>query len=573
MANHLTVSVGQRSDKGLKSINQDFHDVCVPPEPQLSAKGVVIAMADGISTSDVSQIASQTAVNSFISDYFSTAESWSVKTSGLRVLTAINSWIYAQSQQSQHRFDKNKGYVCTFSALVVKSATAHIFHTGDTRIYRLQQNTLEQLTQDHRLWISEEKSYLSHALGIYTQPEIDYRTFAVEQGDIFIIATDGIYEYANAEVIAKHIHQYSHDLDLAAQTILEHALSLGSDDNLSIQIVRIDNLPEQNANEMVQHFVDLPFPPILEARMEFDGYRIVRELHASSRSHIYLAIDCETNEQVTIKAPSIDLREDAAYLERFFMEEWIAKRINNAHVLKPCLQTRKRHFAYIVTEFIEGQTLRQWMTDHPKPSISVVREIVGQIAKGLRAFHRLEMLHQDLRPENIMIDHLGTVKIIDFGSTQVAGIAEMMSPITLSPILGTPQYTAPEYFVGDAASSSSDLFSLGVITYEMLTGELPYGPLIARTKTKAAQQRLHYYSAREENREVPAWIDDAIEKAVHLKPQKRYAELSEFIVDLRQPNQAFLNKTRLPLLERNPVLFWKGVAFALLLINIAILSW
>ena len=152
-------------------------------------------------------------------------------------------------------------------------------------------------------------------------------------------------------------------------------------------------------------------------------------MHASSRSHVYLAMDTESDTQVILKTPSIDLQGDPAYLERFLIEEWIARRINSPYVLKPCLQTRKRNYLYIVTEYIKGQTLTQWMIDHPKPDVESVRGIVEQIAKGLRAFHRLEMLHQDLRPANIMIDMTGTVKIIDFGSTRVAGLMEMTKAI------------------------------------------------------------------------------------------------------------------------------------------------
>ena len=152
--------------------------------------------------------------------------------------------------------------------------------------------------------------------------------------------------------------------------------------------------------------------------MVLDGYQIVREIHGSSRSHIYLAVDSADGAMVAVKIPSIDLRGDPAYLQRFMMEEWVARRINSAHVLKPCIQSRRHNYLYVVTEFIDGQTLTQWMIDNPKPDLETVRGIVEQIAKGLQAFHRLEMLHQDLRPDNIMIDRTGTVKIIDFGSVQ-----------------------------------------------------------------------------------------------------------------------------------------------------------
>ena len=310
----------------------------------------------------------------------------------------------------------------------------------------------------------------------------------------------------------------------------------------------------------------------LDARAIFDGYQIIRELHASSRSHIYLAVDGETQQKVVIKTPSIDLQEDPAYLERFLMEEWIARRINCAHVLKPCLQTRKRNFIYVATEYIEGQTLAQWMLDNPKPELDTVRRFIDQIAKGLQAFHRLEMLHQDLKPDNVMIDHTGTLKIIDFGATRVAGMMEIASPIEQINLLGAAQYAASEYFLGESGSSRSDIFSLGIIAYQMLSGKLPYGVAVPKSRTRAAQRKLVYESVLRDDREIPAWIDEAIKKAVHPDPFKRYGELSEFIYDLHHPNSAFLNKTRAPLIERHPVLFWKAVSFLLMLALIVVLS-
>ena len=572
MSSQLKVSIGQYSDKGRKSINQDFHGVYIPEEPQLTSKGIAIALADGISSSDVSQIASEATVTGFLEDYFCTSEAWSVKKSAHRVLTATNSWLYSQTQQGQYRFDKDRGYVCTLSAMIIKSTTAHIFHLGDTRVYRLRDNALEQLTSDHRLWVSQDKSYLSRAMGINAQFEIDYDALQVDRGDVFLLVTDGIYESVSSRFMAKVINEQGDDLDAAAKIISDEAYQQGSTDNLTAQIVRIDELPSQNIDEMYQQLTELPFPPILEARATFDGYKIIREVHASSRSHVYLAVDIETDIQVIIKTPSIDLQSAPAYLDRFLMEEWIARRINSAHVLKPCTQTRKPNYLYIVTEFIDGQTLTQWMIDNPKPGLETVRGIIEQIAKGLRAFHRLEMLHQDLRPENIMIDGTDTVKIIDFGSTKVAGVMEISRSIEQNNLLGTAQYTAPEYFLGESGTPRSDLFSLGVITYQMLTGNLPYGVQVAKATTRAAQKKIKYSAIPSDDHDIPVWIDETLRRAVHPDPYKRYGELSEFLFDLRHPNKAFLNKTRPPLLERDPVIFWKGVSFILTIIIVILLN-
>jgi len=573
MSSQLRVSIGQYSDKGQKDINQDFYGYHVPNAPLLLSKGIAVALADGISSSEVSQIASKAAVSGFLEDYFCTSEAWSVKQSARRVLIATNSWLFSQSQQNHvYRIDKNKGYVCTFSTLILKSATAYLFHVGDSRIYRLRDNNFEQLTDDHRHWTSQDHSYLSRALGITSDIEIDYLTLPVEQGDMFILATDGIYEHVSPEFVMDTINTNFEDLDKAAQLITSHAYEAGSSDNLTIQIVRVDELHNQDANELYQQLTELPFPPILQARMKFDGYTIIREVHASHRSHVYLALNDETKTQVIIKTPSVDLQGDPEYLERFLMEEWIARRINSPYVLKPYRQTHKQNYLYIVMEYIEGQTLTQWMVDNPKPHIETVRGIVEQIAKGLLAFHRLEMLHQDLRPDNIMIDHTGTVKIIDFGSTQVAGLMEIATPLERTTILGTAQYTAPEYFLGETGTTRSDMFSLGVITYQMLVGTLPYGTRVSQARTKAAQRKLIYNSVLRDDREIPAWIDDVLKKMLQPDPYKRYEELSEFMYDLRKPNKAFLNKTAPPLIDRDPVLFWKMVSLILTIIIAVLLT-
>lgn len=565
MTQQLRISVGQYSDKGRKEINQDFHGICIPKEPQLSGKGIAIALADGISSSAVSQEAAQAAVLALLEDYYCTSDAWSVKTSAEHVLVATNSWLHSQTQQSQHRYDRERGYVCTFSGMVIKSTTAHLFHVGDARIYQLKDGALKQLTEDHRVRVSSVQSYLARALGMDRKVEVDYLPMPLSVGDVFMLATDGVYEFTDAAFVSAAVKRCADQLDQAAREIVDEALRRGSGDNLTLQIIRIDELPSPESNEMYRQLSELPFPPLLEARMNFDGYQIIREIKASARSHIYLAVDGDTGERVVIKTPSVDQADNTAFLERFLIEEWIAKRINSPHVLKPCSQTRKRNFIYVVTEYIEGQTLAQWMIDNPKPDLPAVRGIIEQIAKGLQAFHRLEMVHQDLKPDNIMLDGTGTVKILDFGATRVAGIMEIATPIEQINLLGSAAYAAPEYFLGENGSSRSDVFSLGVIAYQMLSGRLPYGADVARARTKAAQKKLAYKTVLNEEREIPAWVDDAIRKAVEPDPFERYEELSEFVYDLHHPNNAFLNKTRPPLIERNPVIFWKSISLVLLL--------
>ena len=568
MARELKLAIGQYSDRGRKDINQDFHGAMIPLQPLLGLKGIAVGLADGISSSAVSRIASEAAIAGFLSDYYCTPESWSVKTSAQRVIDATNSWLHAQTMRGNHAYDKDKGYVCTLDVMICKSRAAHIFHIGDARVYRLSGAGLEQLTTDHRVVISSEESYLGRALGANPQVEIDYRVVPLDIGDIFVLATDGVYEHCDASFVAGVLDQ---DLDTAAKAIAEHAYNRGSKDNLTVQIVRIDDLPHGDADEILGQAAELPLPPLLEPRAVFDGYDIVRPIHASSRSHIYLAADKDSGSLVALKIPSIDLRGDPDYRRRFLMEEWIARRIDNAHVLKAHRSSRDKKFLYTVAEFVEGQTLTQWMIDNPRPDLEIVRGIVEQIAAGLRAFHRLEMVHQDLRPENIMIDRTGTAKIIDFGSTKITGVIEAAPSIGHDGVLGTVQYTAPEYLLGEGGSPRADIFSIGVIAYQMLTGKLPYGAQMAQARTRAQQRKIAYGPAPDANRAIPAWMDAALRKSVHPDPARRYEELSEFTFDLRHPNRAFLNAEPAPLIERNPLLFWQVLTAILVCIIMLLL--
>jgi serine/threonine protein phosphatase PrpC len=567
----LRVSIGQHSEAGRKPANQDFHGACVPAGSTLAAKGIALAIADGISSSEAGRLAAEAAVRSFLDDYYCTADAWSVSRSAQRVLAATNSWLHAQTQRGQGRFDKDRGHVCTFSALVLKSTTAHLFHVGDTRICRWHGASIEPLTEDHRVSVDGEQSYLARALGVGPHVEIDYLALPLARGDVFLLCSDGVHEHLDAAAFSQALAEHPQDLDAAARQVVADALRRGSPDNLTLQILRVDDLPDGEASELHARRLALQLPPPLAARMAFDGYRIERDLHHSARSHLWLATDEETGRRVALKVPSTDLQHDEAALDRFLLEEWVARRIDNPHVLKPHVRTRPREHLYVAMEFVEGQTLAQWMLDHPRPSLETVRGIVEQVANGLQAFHRLEMLHQDLRPQNLMVDAAGTLRIIDFGSAWVAGLADDALD-RASPALGTVQYMAPEYFLGHGGTPRSDQFSLGVIAYQLLTGRLPYGAQLARCTTAAAQRGLAYRPARDDERDLPAWVDAALRKAVHVVPSKRHEALSEFVEDLRRPSPDFLDGQGEALLQRHPLLFWKVTTLLLAVAVIALLG-
>lgn len=565
--NVLSVETGQFSSAGHKAENQDFHGVMIPNGAALTHKGIAGVLCDGISTSRHGRTAAETAVRNFLTDYYCTSETWTVATSAGRVIRAVNSWLHSQSRTAPTR---EQGHVCTFAALILKGRSGYLFHAGDSRICRLDGKSLECLTGDHRIELGAGKSYLGRALGLEQVAEFDHQQVDLCEGDVFVMTTDGVHDFLPPAAIAAIING-TPDPGQAAAKAVDAALAAGSDDNLTIQILRVKGLPDQESLDVLADPITLQPAALPQVPGVYEGYRILRELHANSRSHIFLAED-QNGQAVALKFPSMDLREDDDYLRRMALEEWAARRMSSPHVVQAMPPARPRKSLFLAFEYLEGQTLRQWMADNPNPGLEAVRGIVEQIVRGMRAFHRKEMIHQDLRPENIFLDTHGTVKLIDFGSVRIAGVLEAAPLSDKGDILGTHQYSAPEFFLGYAGTALSDQFSLGVIVYEMLTGRLPYGSAVARATTHKSQSKLKYRSAAHISERIPEWVDAAIAKSVHPVPGKRHEALSAFLEDLRRPNPVTAGRGFIPFSERDPVRFWQFVSAAFALLSLVLFT-
>ncbi len=554
------IDIGQHSEKGPKETNDDSFGVLLPEPPLCETKGVAMAIADGMSSCAQPKAASETAVKSFLEDYYATHESWSVETSVSRVLTSVNRWLYGQGQGAS-----GHGLVTTFTGAVLKAGVLHVFHVGDSRLSLLRGGELRPLTRLHRIAIGEKRDYLSRALGIDVAVRVEHREVAVETGDILIFTSDGVHDVLKDADIAARIEEHADDLNAAAKAICKAALDAGSCDNVTCQLVRIVNPGMPDEHTWHKRLSALPFPPPLEPGQVLDGLHVVRELHASSRSQVYLVRDSESDRLMVMKTPSPNYEDDPAYIEHFMREEWIGRLVDSPHVAKVIRRETPRTFLYFCLEYIEGPTLRQWMNDNPRPDLNKVRDITRQIVSGLRAFHRREIIHQDLKPENIKIDRDGTVKLIDFGSAHVASLEELHLPAEDRGPLATAGYVAPEALNGARPDKRQDIYSLGVIVYEMLTGRLPYGKPLESARQAA---RAQYRPVKRFNPEVPIWMDRAIEKAVAKDPERRYQLMSEFLRDLARPNPQFVTANTAPLIERNPEAFWKWLAVASLLLNL-----
>ena len=569
MSNSLKIDIGLYSSAGVKPENQDSLNHCTPTDESLESKGIVTVLADGVSTSEAAKQASQTAVTSFVSDYYSTPDTWSTKKSCQQIISAINSWLFKQGSSHANEL---KGWVTTFDAIIFKSTTAYILHIGDSRVYRLRDGKLKQLTRDHITWLNAERSYLSRALGVDSALQIDFKTETLMEGDIYLQTSDGVHEFIPEEEIIELLGS-SQSTEEIAQRLVEKAIANQSDDNLSALVAKVVNLPNETKEEVYNKLFELPFPPELQPGMILEGYKILQELSVSPRSQIYLARDLKNDQELVLKTPSANYSDDPWYLDGFVREEWIGQRLKHPGLMKTYKPRAKKQFLYFTTEYIKGQTIGQWITEHSEPKISTVREYIEQLSCALRAMHRQDVIHQDLKPDNVMINDKDRVKIIDFGAVHAAGLAELATVLQRQHPEGTLNYTAPEYLMGESGSKRSDIFSLGVICYEMLCGKLPYKEKIANKFKLKDYKSMRYISIQTHRPDLPDWLDVVLKKACEPNPTKRYGLISEFIHDLKTPkNIVARTEEKEPLIKRDPVLFWQGVSFILLILLIISIS-
>lgn len=568
----LTLGIASLNEAGIKPINEDAVGWKVPTDTHiLTNKGAIFVVADGVSTAEAGREASQTAVERFIDEYYQTPETWSVKHAGEKVLATINLRLFRKS----HEFNtENKGFLCTFSAAVIKSRTLHFFHVGDSRIYHYRRGVIKQLTTDHVATIAENRTCLSRALGMDSSLNIDYGHIDLEVDDLLLLTSDGVHDFIPPPCLKDVLIRREEPL-LMVESLKQQTIANDSDDNYSAIVVGVQQLPDENLEDYSAQLTRLPFPPNLEPGMKLDGYRIIKELFASSRSQLYLVEDEETGERLAMKTPSRNYEDDISYIDRFVQEEWIGSRISSPHVVRIIRQSRPRSCLYYLMEFIDGIGLDRWIEQNQPPSPKKAIELVEQIAHGLEAFHSNEAIHQDLKPGNVLLTPQGRAVIVDFGSVYVAGLAELHRPLVHEGALGTATYSDPLYLMGKNPGIQGDVYALATIAYEIFTGNLPYGDTIGECRTAFDYDHLRYHCAAKYNPVIPTWFDRALEKGVAFDLEERYRNIDELLRDLKQPNPNFLKDD--PVVEKSAskLLFWKllsGFWFITLLLVIYLFS-
>lgn len=554
MHTELKIDASSRSIAGIKPVNEDSVGICVPEDAyQRINKGVLLVVADGVSSAEAGAEASQTAVERFLEEYYQTPDTWSVSNCGEKILSTINLKLYRKSHEFQ---DETKGFLCTFSGLVIKGRTAHFFHVGDSRIFLLRGDALTQITTDHKAAIGDKKTVLARAVGMDNRLNIDYGRVPLEAGDRLLLTSDGVHDFVPRDDLRSLLARPA-SAEQLAQELIDAAQANRSDDNISAVVAIVHELPSENLDDYSAKLTRLPFPPALEPGMKLDGYLVLKELFASSRSQLYLVQDEETGIILAMKTPSTNYVDDTAYIDRFIQEEWIGTRIQHPNVVKVIRQPRKRTFLYYVMAFVKGDGLDKWMKANCPPSPKKAIHLVKQIAKGLEAFHSNEAVHQDLKPGNIMITDDQQAIIVDFGSVFVAGLSERAIPNVGDGVLGTAGYSDPLYLKGQNPGIQGDVYSIGTIVYEMFTGKLPYGEGIEQCRTAFDFDQLRYIPATQYNPVIPEWFDGALKKATSFDLEERYHTIAAFMKDLLEPNPDFLRDDPVEQRSASTLLFWK----------------
>lgn len=561
----LLISYGQAFVAPDRREHRSSMSVRIPEAPTLQAKGGCAIISDSVARNSLAKQAGDLSVRGFLADYFSTPDHWDLKVSATRVLRALNSWCYSQSQHV-----RNGSFVSSLSALILRHREGHLFHMGDTLVFRLRGAEFEQLSRDHVTDLGGYR-YPSRALGLDGSLDIDYTPLALKQGDLFLFTTQAVGGTLLPSDYVRLIRQDASDLDAACERLADEAKARAQErgyggEQFCFQLVRIDELPDEVNDHPGRVYGDLPIPPELSPGERFDGFEILSVLSRTAQSRVYHVRDVHSQREMVMKAPSPELSLRNAYLEHFLLQQWVVERVNSPYVVKVMEPSRPRRYLYYLMAYVAGETLHSWAERHPQASLAQRLEIANQLGKAVQALHNRDVLHQQINPENILIDPHGKLVLADFSACHVREADGHRHSGELLAQVGYSQHTAPEYALGDSVGRRSDQYSLASTTYWLLTGQLPYQLTPDKLRSHTDLEGLAYRSARGTNPEISADLDDALRRALDPQRALRFRRMSEFLRALRVPLGRARKESR-----QDSRRFWQGVAGILLLL--LVLSW
>ncbi|MDE1145941.1 MAG: protein phosphatase 2C domain-containing protein [Azospirillaceae bacterium] len=552
----IEVRVGWCSETGRRSRNEDYVGACLGTAAQRQGQGVVAAIADGVSGAPAGRVAAELAVRGFIDFYLGERQTLGVRRAAAHAAEAINRWVHGQGRADPER----QGMATTLTAVILRGRVAHILHVGDTRLYRLRDGRLSQLTEDHVHPGPDQRHILRRAVGLEDALRADYAAEPLREGDRLVLTTDGVHGALSARDLVR-LAAREPTPEGASRALVDAALAAGSQDNATALVIDVMALPPADHGELASLSADLPILALPRPGDVVDGYRIGHHLSDGRYSAVFLTAPAAGEAPLVLKFPKPSVTGDASHRLAFVREGWVAARVRSpwlgeAMAVPPGRQTR----LYTLMPYYPGQTLAGRLKNPPRIGVAEGVGLVVKLAKAVAALHRAGIIHRDIKPDNAIIDGKGGLRLIDLGVVRLPGLEEPAA----EQAPGTPSYMAPELLAGGMGDERADLYALGVTAYHLFTSAYPYGEIEPFQHPRFGQPT----PLQQRRPDLPTWLDLAVMKAVSADPVDRQGDVLEFALELEAgaANPAPRPARRRPLYERDPLRFWKVTALVLLVL-------
>ncbi|HEX4408390.1 MAG TPA: protein kinase [Xanthobacteraceae bacterium] len=559
----VKATVGFASETGPRQRNEDFGGAVFGVELQPPRRDVVAAVADGIGGAKGGRIAAETAVRGFLDGFCDLPETMEVRRAAATVLNSLNRWIYSLGQRNAD----TAGMGCTFTALVLRGRVAHILHVGDTRAYRLRGDRLALLTTDH---VREEgtgrSNILNRALGVETEVRLDYASQPLARHDRFLLCSDGVHGVLSSETMSDVLRE-RRGSDDSARALVAAALDAGSTDNCTAMVIDVVELPNVESADVGATIMQLPLIPVPIDGETIDGFVLKVPISDGRYTRLFGAIDEVEGGEVALKFPKPQVAAVETYHAAFVREAWVGARVNSPWIgrvieLPPGRQTA----LYTVMPLYQGELLSTRIARRPSIGLEEGRNIAIKLARGAASLHRAGIIHRDIKPDNIILESEGSLKLIDLGVVRVTGLEDF----AVADIPGTPAYMAPEMFAGEPGNEATDIYALGVTMFRAFAGEYPYGNPDAISQPR----RTRPTPLSDLRPDLPAWLQAVLARAVALDPSDRFRDMLEFALEMETgPSRAPVTTSApLTLYQRHPVRFWQVVS-GILAVALAYTIW
>jgi serine/threonine protein phosphatase PrpC len=545
----LQLSFAQATATGPRAENQDALRL-VTPAPELAAsKGYLFALADGVSQCADGGLAARASLQALALDYYATPATWAVPQALDGLLLAQNRWLRAQGS--------GQPLLTTLSALVIRGRRFTLAHVGDCRVYRWHQGRLHCLSEDH-VWDQPGMQHvLKRALGLDQHLLVDYLEGELHSGESYLLLSDGVWASLGDQGILSVLREHA-DLQEAANTLVASAHLCGSQDNASALLVRVEQLGPANLGDTLAQLQQWPVPTALRPGQLIDGWRVDAQLARSRQSLLYRVHDSQGHPWLLKTLPT-GQETQAGAAQRLLQEEWFLRRVAGRHFPEVHAASHRQHLYYLMREY-PGQTLATLLTESgPLPLVQWL-EVARQLLQAVGVLHRRNLLHRDIKPDNLHLGEDGQLRLLDFGLAYCPGLSEDV-PHDLP---GTPSFIAPEAFEGQPPSPRQDLYALGVTLYQLLTGHYPYGEI-------EAFQHPRFNNPINPARyrpDLPEWLQRNLEQAVAADPAQRFETAEQWLLLLERGDRQELTGRPRPLLEREPVKVWRTLALLSMLFNL-----